>query len=78
MAKEEKATKENPIIETVKTVVYALLLAGLFRTVFSTVLDTLRINEKYVAYQGFFFLLIRWPMGIPMLLAQHSVYKYHA
>ena len=34
MAKEDIAKKENPIIETVKTVVYALVLAGLFRTLF--------------------------------------------
>ena len=34
MAKEKTAQEENAIIETIKTVVYALLLAGLFRTLF--------------------------------------------
>ena len=34
MAKEDAARKDNPIVETIKTVVYALLLAGLFRTLF--------------------------------------------
>ena len=34
MAKEKTAQDENPIIETIKTVVYALVLAGLFRTLF--------------------------------------------
>ena len=34
MDKEKTAQDENPIIETIKTVVYALVLAGLFRTLF--------------------------------------------
>ena len=34
MAKSDQAAEENPILETVKTIVYALLLAGLFRTLF--------------------------------------------
>ena len=34
MAKSDQAAAENPILETVKTIVYALLLAGLFRTLF--------------------------------------------
>ncbi|MDG1085183.1 MAG: signal peptidase I, partial [Planktotalea sp.] len=32
MAEAEK--KGNPVIETIKTVVYALLIAGIFRTIF--------------------------------------------
>ena len=34
MAKKDAAPKENAIVETIKTIVYALLLAGLFRTLF--------------------------------------------
>ena len=47
MAKSDQAAAENPILETVKTIVYALLLAGLFRTLFSALLDPIWINEGH-------------------------------
>ncbi|MDA9354661.1 hypothetical protein N9R24_01500 [Amylibacter sp.] len=44
-----KQKKEDGIGELIKTVVYALLIAGVVRTLFfSAILDSIGINEEYL------------------------------
>ena len=50
-----KKKKTEGFLDTIKTLVWALLLAGLIRTLFfSTLLDTVWINEGYLADWRFF------------------------
>ena len=42
-----KENTGNAFVETIKTVVYALLIAGVFRTLFfPAVLDPVRVDER--------------------------------
>ena len=62
---EEKSFAAS-VIETVKTVVYALLIAGVFRTLFFQPFWIPSGSMKDSLLIGDFYSSIKWPMGIPM------------